>query len=141
MDIKTSTRGWNKYQKEDLLKLDQVLLYKKFYSDRFEVKLSDIEVQFFILKRQLFEDAQYEQTPLQIVQPLNRKIDVEESYERLKEFVTSAFDVNGNRDGTKDFPKNPEKANKNCKYCKFATMLDKNGDAVCDKGKKKKVKK
>ena len=139
-DIKTSTRGWNKYQKEDLLKIDQVLLYKKFYSDKFDIKLSDIDVQFFILKRTLLEEMQYEQTPLQIVRPLNRKIDVDESYERLKEFVTSAFDENGNRDPNKEYPKNPDKANKNCKYCKFADMLDKDGNVICDKGKKKRTK-
>jgi hypothetical protein len=140
-DIKTSTNGWNKYQKEDLLLLDQVLLYKKFYSDKFKVKLSDIEVQFFILKRKLYENVDFPQTKLQIVRPLSGKKTVEESYSRLKEFVEYAFDSNGFKRTDIEYPKIAGKNNKNCTYCPFATMIGKDGNVVCDKGKVKKTKK
>ena len=33
IDLKTSTRGWNKYQKRDPIKNSQILLYKKIYSE------------------------------------------------------------------------------------------------------------
>ena len=31
IDIKTSTKGWNKYVKQDKIKSDQILLYKKVF--------------------------------------------------------------------------------------------------------------
>ena len=34
-DIKTSTMGWNKYMKADKNKTDQLLLYKQFYSKKY----------------------------------------------------------------------------------------------------------
>ena len=32
-DIKTSTRGWSDYEKRDQVKVNQILLYKKFFSN------------------------------------------------------------------------------------------------------------
>ena len=52
-DFKTSSNGWNKYQKEDPAKFSQILLYKAFYAKKFAVDLNMIEVEFFILKRKL----------------------------------------------------------------------------------------
>jgi hypothetical protein len=34
-DIKTSTNGWNKYQKADKTKTAQLILYKKFLSEQY----------------------------------------------------------------------------------------------------------
>mgnify|MGYP003336595507 CR=1 FL=1 len=46
VDFKTSTRGWSKYQKSDPVKNAQILLYKKYYSDMFNIQLSKIKVMF-----------------------------------------------------------------------------------------------
>ena len=51
LDFKTSTSGWNKYQKMDRTKIDQLLLYKRFYNQLYKTPMSDIEVEFFIIKR------------------------------------------------------------------------------------------
>ena len=51
IDLKTSTRGWNKWQKADESKTHQLLLYKVFYAKEFNVPLDKIEVEFIILKR------------------------------------------------------------------------------------------
>ena len=53
IDIKTSYSGWNSYMKEDLTKTMQLSLYKAFYSKIFNVPLSAIDVEFFIVKRNL----------------------------------------------------------------------------------------
>ena len=37
IDIKTSTMGWNKYQKADKNKTDQLLLYKNFWGHRHDI--------------------------------------------------------------------------------------------------------
>ena len=51
IDLKTSTRGWNKWQKADESKTHQLLLYKVFYAKEFNVPLEKIDVEFIILKR------------------------------------------------------------------------------------------
>ena len=53
IDLKTSTRGWNKYQKRDQIKNSQILLYKKIYSDKYGLPMDKINVEFQILKRRL----------------------------------------------------------------------------------------
>ena len=39
IDLKTSTMGWNQYQKADKMKNSQILLYKKYYSELFNIPL------------------------------------------------------------------------------------------------------
>ena len=57
MDIKTSTVGWNKYMKADKTKTDQLLLYKQFYGAEHEIPLDKIDVEYFIVKRKLYENC------------------------------------------------------------------------------------
>ena len=57
IDIKTSTRGCKKYQKADKNKTDQLLLYKSFYSRQFDMPLDRIDVEYFIVKRKLYENT------------------------------------------------------------------------------------
>ena len=58
-DFKTSTRGWGDKEKKDPTKSQQILLYKKFFSDLYKVDLDKIEVEFIILKRKVFESPNY----------------------------------------------------------------------------------
>ncbi len=51
IDIKTSTMGWNKWQKADKNKTDQILLYKQFYGKQNNISLDKIDVEYFIVKR------------------------------------------------------------------------------------------
>src|SRR5690349_21485189 len=51
-DFKTSKRGWY-HEKKDPKKINQLLLYKSFYSEIFNVPQEQIEVQFIILKRKV----------------------------------------------------------------------------------------
>ena len=43
--------GWNKYQKMDKNKTDQLLLYKQFYGAENDISLDKIDVEYFIVKR------------------------------------------------------------------------------------------
>ena len=65
IDIKTSTWGWNKYQKADKNKTDQLLLYKQFYSKEFNVPMDRIDVEYFIVKRKLYENTDFPQKRIQ----------------------------------------------------------------------------
>ena len=53
IDLKTSTKGWSKYQKNDKVKTSQMLIYKKFYSELCDVPLNEIKVEYHILKSKI----------------------------------------------------------------------------------------
>ena len=50
-DFKTSTRGWNEDTKKDERKQFQVLFYKRYFSEQYNIPEDNIEVEFMILKR------------------------------------------------------------------------------------------
>ena len=59
IDIKTSTMGWNKYMKVDKNKTDQLLLYKHFYGAQHDIPVDKIDVEYFIVKRKLYEKVDF----------------------------------------------------------------------------------
>jgi hypothetical protein len=132
LDFKTSTNGWNKYQKADRTKIDQLLLYKRFYNQMFKVPMSDIEIEFFVVKRKLYEDVGFPQQRIQRISPPDGKMSMKEVETSFLEFINAGFDTNGeyNKDGV--FPKQPGKAKKNCRYCIFKTVKNDNGELYCD---------
>ena len=118
-DFKTSSNGWNKYQKEDPSKIAQLLLYKAFYSKQFDVPLDKIEVEFFILKRNLYENCSFPQSRIQPFAPTQNKPAVTKTLNDFIEFLDQCFNEDGNYKLDGYYPKNPGKAKKNCKYCKY----------------------
>ena len=58
-DIKTSTRGWNDTAKKDENKQMQLVLYKKFFNEQYGIPLENIEVEFFIVRRKIWENSDY----------------------------------------------------------------------------------
>lgn len=132
IDLKTSTRMWNKYQQNDVLKAYQLLLYKAFYSKQFGVPLTKIDVEFLILKRTLLENATFPEKRTQKVVPPSSKNFVNESVSKLVEFIENCFTEDGEHNKNGKFPKTPHKGKtkySNCKYCDFS---DKNG-GPCDR--------
>jgi CRISPR/Cas system-associated exonuclease Cas4 (RecB family) len=119
IDLKTSTRGWNKYQKEDKVKNAQILIYKKFYADLFDIPMQKIRVEFQIMKRKLMEDAPFPQPRISKHVPANGKPSVMKAYDEFMVFIDTVFDENGDRRLDREYPKTPGKNKKNCKYCEF----------------------
>jgi len=117
VDIKTSTNDWNVYQKKDKIKISQVLLYKALYSKKYNVPLSMIDVEFYILRRKFYENASFAQSHIQSFVPTNTADDVMETIKNFSEFVKVCFTPTGEYNVSGEYPKTPGKANKNCKYC------------------------
>lgn len=133
-DFKTSTSGWNSYMKEDDAKVSQVLLYKVFYAKKFNIPLSLIDVEFFILKRKLYEKVAYPQSKIQIFTPNDSKSEVMRALDMFAEFVNAGFTSEGDYNIGGTFPKNPGKAKKNCKYCShLGTRCDGKYDELSEK--------
>ena len=96
IDIKTATFGWNKYQKMDKNKTNQLLLYKKFFSKERDIPIDKIEVEYLILKRKLYENIQYPQKRIQVFSPASGKPSINKVMTRLQEFIDECYDEDGN---------------------------------------------
>ena len=127
-DIKTSTMGWNKWMKADKNKTDQLLLYKQFYSKQFNHPMDKIEVEYFIVKRKLYENLDFPQKRVQKFTPANGKPSINQVVKRLDEFMTESFKSDGEYNTEHIYRKEPSK--KNCRFCDF------NQTEFCDAGVK-----
>ena len=127
-DIKTSTMGWNKWQKANKNKTSQLLLYKKFYSEQYNHPIDKIEVEYFIVKRKLYENMDFPQKRIQKFSPASGKPSINKTLTMLKEFVDEAFTDDGQDNTSQQFRKLPSA--KNCKWCEF-----KNKPELCDRRK------
>lgn len=127
-DIKTSTMGWNKYQKAGKKKLMQLVIYKKFYAAQFNINPEDVSVEFIILKRKLYEHSDFPQKRIQRITPASGTVTINETLRSLKDFVTACFDTSGKFRTDVGYEKRPSA--KICKYCEYADRPD-----LCDKNK------
>ncbi len=118
IDIKTSSWGWNKYTKADKNKTDQLLLYKSFYAKQFDVPLDRIDVEYFIVKRKLYENTDFPQKRVQKFVPANGKPSINKVLVRLQKFMEECYDKDGNiipHDYQKCHPKSKCKSFTKCK--------------------------
>jgi len=117
IDFKTSSNGWNSYMKEDESKYAQLHLYKSVYSKKFNVPLDAIEVEFFIVKRKLYENVNFPQSRIQIFKPASGAIAIKESINNFIGFLEHGFKDDGSYNESEEFIKIPLNAKKHCKYC------------------------
>ena len=117
IDLKTSTKGWSQYQKSDKTKISQMLLYKKFYSDKYGIPLDKIKVEYQILKRKIFEGADFPIPRISKFVPANGKPSVNRAWTDFKNFVDSVYGDNGEVIQT-EFPTNKGKPGD---WCEFKT--------------------
>ena len=115
-DIKTSTQGWNKWMKKDENKTQQLLLYKQFYSKQYNHPIDKIEVEYFIVKRKLWENAMFPQKRVQKFSPASGTVSMNKVAKRLDTFLDLAFDDEGERISENIIPTPSKKA---CKWCEF----------------------
>lgn len=113
-DIKTSTRGWSDTDKRDQIKLNQILLYKHYYSKVLGVPEDKIDVKFFIVKRKPYENPDFPTHRVQEFVPANGKKKIEKAVNDFKQFIQSCY----NREGDL-MDRSYEKNLSSCKYCPF----------------------
>ena len=125
IDIKTSTMGWNKWAKADKNKTDQLLLYKKYYGEQNNIPLDKIDIEYFIVKRKIWENADFPQRRIQTFIPANGKPSVNKVAKNIDSFITECF--NGSEYNVNHIYKK-EASKKNCRFCEF------NQTEHCDAG-------
>ena len=116
IDIKTSTKGWNKWNKKDESKQFQLILYKYFFSKQYKIPLENIEIEFFIVRRKVYVDGDYPQKRVQQFIPASGKVKLNKATTNLNEFISKAFNLDGSYKDT-IFGANPSKWN--CTFCPY----------------------
>ena len=96
IDIKTSTRGWHDKMKKNEDKQFQLILYKKYFSELYNIPLEKINIKFFIVKRKLYEECDWPQTRIQEFRPPSCKIKLNRATKYIKDFMDQVFDSQGN---------------------------------------------
>mgnify|MGYP000557042828 FL=1 len=116
IDLKTSTRSWTDYHKKNFYKKAQLLLYKQFYSEKFDVPLDKISVEFLILKRKIAKKSDFPISRLQRFEPANGKVSVNKTIKAFTEFREAIYDKSGNHKTDRNYNASPGSA---CKFCEF----------------------
>ena len=116
IDIKTSTKGWNKYAKKDESKQFQLILYKYFFSKQYNIPIENIDIEFFIVRRKVYLDGEYPQKRIQTFEPASGRNKVNKATRNLEDFINKAFNLDGSYKDT-IFNANPSKWN--CTFCPF----------------------
>jgi len=124
-DIKTSTRGWNDNDKKDDAKISQVLLYKQYFAQQFDVDVEEIEVEFFIVKRKIWEQSEYPIPRVQSFKPASGKNKRKQAIDNFQSFINDCFD-NVGKPQIQSYIKNV--GEKSCKWCPYNDKPE-----LCDK--------
>jgi hypothetical protein len=116
-DIKTSTRGWSEREKKDDNKLAQILLYKEYFGRQFGFDIDRIEVEYFIVKRKIWEKSEFAIPRVQSFKPASGKTKRKQAVESLNAFIKDCFDESG-KPQIKSYLKNIGEGS--CKWCPYA---------------------
>jgi len=124
LDLKTSTKGWNEYDKKDSNKIAQLLLYKVYFAKQYNVNVDDIEVEFVILKRKVYTDSMYPIPRVQIFKPSQGNISYNKVLKEFNQFLSSCFLPDGSFNELFKFEARCGKNDFNCRYCEFNLRED-----------------
>ena len=124
IDIKTSTRGWNKYQKADKTKTSQLVLYKKYFAQQYGYDVDLIDIKYMIVKRKLIDGAMFPQKRITEFTPASGKPTRNKLAHSIESFVDSSFHHDGSFNLDRQYPAVAGKNNKHCKWCEFKDRLD-----------------
>ena len=133
IDIKTSTRGWKDKDKKNEDKQFQLLLYKQFFSEQYNVPLENIEIEFFIVKRKVLDwDDENLMSPhqsyrVQTFTPPSGKIKLNRAKNAINGFIQECFSSTGDIKEI-EYPKSVSKWN--CMYCPFKEDKENCGEGI-----------
>jgi hypothetical protein len=124
-DIKTSRSGWMDKDKKDSIKTAQILIYKEYFSKQYNIDIDKIEVEFFIVKRKIWDSPDFVIPRIQEFKPASGKTKRKQAAEAFNEFLNECFDNDGKMID-KEYTKIVDKSS--CTWCQFS-----NNKELCDK--------
>ncbi len=116
IDLKATKNGWGKWQKKNKAKVDQLLIYKRYYSEQYNVPENDISVEFHILRREIWEGCDWPIPRVSRFIPSQKKPSMNKTMARFESFLDGAFDEEGNY-RIDNLPATPSKDS--CIFCPF----------------------
>ena len=119
-DIKTSTRGWGKWDKENKLKTSQMVIYKKYFSEQYNVPVENIDVRYFIVKRKVPDNPPYPimKSRIQKFEPSSGKVTQNKMVKNVRAFIEDVF-VDGSYMYNVDKTYEKLASKKSCRWCPF----------------------
>jgi hypothetical protein len=126
-DLKTSTKGWNQWDKKDQTKIDQLLIYKIYFAQQYNIPIEEIEVEYMILKRKIDLDSMYPQKRVQTFNPSQGKVSLNKTLKSFESFINSCFLPDGSYNTLFPYQAIAGKNEFNCRFCEF-----KNDEKRCD---------
>ena len=126
IDLKTATKAWGSYKKNDENTTSQLVLYKNFYANELNIDVKKVDVEFIILKRKLADDVPYPQKRITKFVPASGKPTINKVMTKFDAFVETCFDEQGNYNLEQFYPKIATQSN--CRWCDF-----KDNKELCDR--------
>lgn len=117
-DIKTSKRGW-KYEKKDPGKINQVLLYKHYLSQQYDIDINKIKTVFLIVKRKIIEDAPFPISRIQWFEPANSSRTVASAVKEFTSFIEQCYKSDGSVNDERIYEARTGQNQLNCTFCPF----------------------
>ena len=119
-DIKTSTNSWGDKHKKDKVKTSQLLFYKRFFAQQYNIPIEQISVEFFIVKRKIWEKSEFPQSRIQTFRPSDGKNSMNYSARLVESFIEECFNSASKHKDT-DYQPQPSEQ---CKWCPFNNRSD-----------------
>lgn len=118
-DVKTSTRGWGATEKGDSIKTSQVILYREFLSRQFNIPADKIDIEYFIVKRKIMEDAEFASMKKRVQEfvPTSGPRKTKQTLQMVTNFLTESVVPETGAYREREYSPNP--SDKNCKWCLF----------------------
>lgn len=123
-DIKTSTKGWNRFKLKDIYTISQLVLYKHYYAKMNGLSHDDVEVNYLIVKRGLDAGTPWVTSLIQEFRPIQSTPIVNGVVEQFEQFILRCFNEDGTRRLDIEYPAISGVDNKNCKFCEFADQKE-----------------
>ena len=117
-DIKTSIYGWKAKKKKG--EGDQLRIYKRYFSKQYGVPEENIDIEYFIVKRKLYQNIDFPQKRIQIYNPPAGKPSMNKTKKLMESFISNAFTKDGKRNKEGSYPAYKT----GCTYCAFKTRHD-----------------
>lgn len=118
IDIKTSTKGWNTFKKK--LEGDQLRLYKRYFSKLYGHDEDKIDIEYFIVKRKLYEDTDFPQKRIQLYKPTHGSVSMNRTNREFSNFIKNAFLEDGSYNKDAHYSANSSA----CRFCPFKTNYE-----------------
>ncbi len=88
-----NVKRWTKYDKENKIKTSQMVIYKKYFAEQYNVPVDSIDVRYFIVKRKIPDNPKYPimKSRIQKFVPSSGKVTQNKLVKNIKSFIEDVF--------------------------------------------------